>query len=121
MAIYHYCPTCEHYGEGGRICGACTTTGTALPSNYELADKKPKAENADAVNHPSHYNNGRFECIEVMTEIFGIEATQHFCLLNAFKYIWRCKHKGKTLEDIKKSNFYLEKFIELECKKNGKS
>lgn len=124
MAIYHHCPTCEHYEERGKVCAACTMVGTALPSNYELADNKPaKTEptKADNVNHPSHYAFGNFECIEVMTEIFGIEETQSFCLLNAFKYLWRCKHKGKTLEDIKKANVYLEKFIELEIKKHGKS
>lgn len=25
----------------------------------------------DTVNHPSHYSNGKYECIEVMKEVFG--------------------------------------------------
>ena len=41
----------------------------------------------DNVNHPSHYETGKFECIDVMIETQGIEATKNFCVCNAFKYI----------------------------------
>ena len=37
------------------------------------------------VDHPAHYRQGKYECIEVMVETFGIEATKNFCLLNVFK------------------------------------
>lgn len=67
----------------------------------------------DMVNSPRHYNQGKFECIDVMAETFGKEATKHFCLLNAFKYIWRAGEKNGA-EDIKKAIWYLEKFLELE-------
>ena len=30
----------------------------------------------DNVNHPSHYETGKFECIDVMIETQGIEATK---------------------------------------------
>lgn len=66
-----------------------------------------------AVKHPEHYKTGKFECIDVMVDVYGAEATKDFCLLNAFKYLWRCKHKGKEKEDIKKAIFYLEKYLEL--------
>ena len=29
---------------------------------------------ADNVNHPAHYETGKFECIEVMIETQGVEA-----------------------------------------------
>lgn len=45
------------------------------------------------INHPPHYETGRFECIEVMQEVMGIEAVKHFCICNAFKYIYRCNSK----------------------------
>ena len=67
----------------------------------------------DAVNHPSHYNQGKYECIDVMVETFGKEATKHFCLLNAFKYVWRTGEKNGA-EDVKKAIWYLDKFLELE-------
>lgn len=73
------------------------------------------AENKnESVNHPAHYATGKFECIDVMAEIYGVEATQTFCLLNAFKYLYRCNKKGKKSEDIQKANFYLNKYIEIE-------
>ena len=40
----------------------------------------------DHVNHPCHYDTGKFECIEVMQETQGIEAVKSFCICNAFKY-----------------------------------
>lgn len=70
-------------------------------------------DNKDSVNHPSHYETGKFECIDVMVETQGKEAVQAFCICNAFKYLYRhCKKNG--LEDIKKAAWYLSKFIELE-------
>ena len=57
---------------------------------------------ADNVNHPSHYETGKFECIEVMLETQGIEAVKNFCICNAFKYLYL--HCGKNgLEDVKKA------------------
>ena len=40
---------------------------------------------ADNVNHPAHYETGKFECIDVMVETQGVEATQKFCVCNALK------------------------------------
>ena len=69
----------------------------------------------DPVNHPSHYESGKFECIEVMQEAIGLQATKDFCLCNAFKYIYRCNAKHATpIEDVKKAIWYLNKFLELE-------
>jgi hypothetical protein len=66
----------------------------------------------DNVNHPSHYATGKYECIDVMLEIFGIEAVKTFCLLNAFKYNYRSGRKN-GLEDIQKAKWYIDKYIEL--------
>lgn len=67
---------------------------------------------ADNVNHPAHYETGKFECIEVMIETQGVEAVKHFCLCNAFKYLYRAERKN-GLEDIKKAIWYLNKYVEL--------
>ena len=72
------------------------------------------ANNTDSVNHPARYELARYECIEVMEEVFGAEALKNYCLIAAFKYLWRCNRKGKKTEDIKKANWYLNKYIELE-------
>lgn len=71
----------------------------------------------DNVNHPKHYETGKFECIDVMVETQGVDAVKSFCLCNAFKYIYRTRRKN-GLEDVKKAIWYLEKYVELEAKQN---
>lgn len=79
-------------------------------------------KSCDSVNHPSHYETGKFECIDVMVEAIGLEDTKGFCLCNAFKYIYRCTKKHLTpVEDVKKAIWYLEKFLELEGESEDKA
>ena len=69
---------------------------------------------ADNVNHPAHYETGKFECIDVMVEVFGAEKVAAFCECNAFKYLYRCENKHETpQEDWKKARWYLNKALEL--------
>ena len=70
----------------------------------------PKDE--EEINHPSRYAGGKYECIDIMLDVFGKEAVKDFCKLNAFKYIWREQHKN-GVEDIKKAVWFLNKYIEL--------
>ena len=72
-------------------------------------------DKGDLVNHPPHYESGKFECIDVMVETQGSKAVQHFCICNAFKYLYRHKRKN-GLEDIKKAIWYLNKYVKLEEK-----
>lgn len=67
----------------------------------------------DNVNHPSHYETGKFECIEVMTETQGVQAVRDFCICNAFKYLYRHRNKNGR-EDIEKAVWYLKKWLTLE-------
>ena len=82
--------------------------------SQEEIDKGLKAASskADKVNHPDHYKSGNFECIDVMLETQGLEAVMDFCILNAFKYLYRHRNKN-GLEDIQKARWYLDKAIEL--------
>ena len=77
--------------------------------NESCEQDKPEA---DVVNHPSHYETGKFQCINVMVEALGKEEVKGFCICNAFKYLYRCRRKN-GLEDIKKARWYIDKFIEL--------
>ena len=83
-----------------------TDTLSSDPSEWVPAAK-------DNVNHPSHYETGKFECIDVMIETQGVEAVKAFCLCNAFKYLYRHKNKN-GVEDVKKAIWYLNKYLELE-------
>lgn len=67
----------------------------------------------DMVNHPSHYETDGIQCIDAMVAAQGADAVKEFCVCNAFKYIWRFRHKN-GIEDIKKAVWYLNKRIELE-------
>ena len=61
----------------------------------------------NSVVHPNHYNSGKYECIEVMREVFGEEAVKLFCAMNAFKYLWRYNKKNGE-EDVAKACNYLK-------------
>ena len=87
--------------------GNCIVRGTVC-QNYVRVDGS-----INPVNHPKHYN-GKYECIEVMRDVFGEDAVKSFCILNAFKYIWRHNKKNGT-EDLKKAKWYLG-FILMEDK-----
>lgn len=82
----------------------------------EIPETQPHDER-DNVNHPKHYETGKFECIDVMVETQGVDAVKSFCLCNAFKYIYRTSRKN-GLEDVKKALWYLEKYVELEEKQD---
>lgn len=83
-------------------------------SEQKEVDEKARKK-ADMVNHPAHYNQGKYEVIDVIEDW-----DLGFCLGNAVKYIARAPHKDKELEDLKKAKWYLERRIkELEDGKDS--
>ena len=65
---------------------------------------------SNAVNHPKHYNTGKYEVIDVI-----YDWQLDFSLGNAVKYIARAgkKDQSKTIEDLKKAVWYIEHEISL--------
>lgn len=63
----------------------------------------------EQVNHPVHYQNNGKECIDLMVEKYGLRATIDFCILNAFKYIFRCgkKEGNPNYQELNKAEWYL--------------
>jgi hypothetical protein len=59
------------------------------------------------IDHPSHYNHGSFETIDVI-EDWNLD----FNCGNAIKYISRHTHKGCAIRDIEKAIWYLERRLE---------
>ena len=82
---------------------------------FKKVNTLPKKQK-EMVNHPSHYKNNKYECIDVMLDVFGKEKVLAFCELNAFKYQWRANFKGTDIQDKKKAEWYLNKYIELKEK-----
>jgi len=70
-------------------------------------DKGDGCAKHDAVHHPKHYTShpSGVECIQV-TEHMG------FNLGNAVKYVWRADLKGKSLEDLEKAAWYIQREIQ---------
>lgn len=68
-------------------------------------DKETKVD-VDMVNHPPHYNFGKYEVLDVI-EDWKLEYHE----ANAVKYIARAKYKGKRIEDLEKAVFYLNRKI----------
>ena len=102
------CETCKYLGptEQDSPCRLCRAG--------DLWEPKDTAIETDNVNHPAHYEgNTSLECIDVMEIAFGAEAVGNFCLCNAFKYLWRHKHKGGK-EDLRKAKWYLDRFKVIE-------
>lgn len=67
---------------------------------------------SDPVNHPDHYTQGAFECIDAMLDTQGVQAVQNYCICNAFKYIRRHNLKNND-QDIRKAKWYIDKYLEL--------
>lgn len=102
------CKDCAIEKLCAKVCGRFVENEGACRAAYEAIT----FSKGSMVDHPSHYNQGKFECIDVMVETFGIEAAKNFCLLNAFKYIWRTGEKNGR-EDIEKAIWYLNKYLEV--------
>ena len=65
-------------------------------------------EKKEMIKHPSHYlKDSGFEVIDVI-EDWGLD----FHAGNVIKYVARHKHKGNSIEDLKKARFYLDRLIE---------
>lgn len=92
--------------------------GYNIEKIYKLLKKEYKgAENImenkeDVVNHPNHYTNRKIECIDEMIQVFGKQVVMDFCLCNVWKYRYRAFAKNGQ-EDIAKSDWYMEKYLEL--------
>ena len=64
----------------------------------------------DPVNHPAHYTTGKIEVIDYIED-----QKLPYHLGNAVKYISRAgkKDKDKTVEDLKKAVWYIQRYIGL--------
>ncbi len=109
----------EEYCDSVSDCELCQcvrgANGNCFSGSVEwmIANYNRVFGSTDNINHPAHYETGKFECIDVMLETQGKEAVKAFCVCNAFKYIYRHNNKN-GIEDVKKAVWYLNKYIELE-------
>ena len=81
-----------------------------------LVEIQKTIESNDPVNHPAHYTAGKIEVIDFLED-----QRFPFHLANAVKYISRAgkKDKTKTVEDLRKAIWYINRYINLLEKENG--
>lgn len=109
------CANCKYAGVSkynSPCCYCDDDLNEYTPEQFTIPPMPPVTPPKEEINHPDRYKSGKYECIEVMADVFGKEVAKDFCKLNAFKYIWREKQKN-GVEDIKKAVWYLNKLIEL--------
>ena len=130
--LYNYCESidaeCENcilnakeYTWSTPCCSYCECPDFLEVSDYELdkaikliqeSEELDKAHNTDklvdAVNHPSHYTDGKIEVIDYIED-----KKLNFNRGNAIKYISRAgkKDKSKEVEDLEKAVFYINREI----------
>ena len=68
----------------------------------------------ETVNHPAHYNHGKFECADVIDD-WGL----NWELGSAVKYICRCDYKDNPVEDLKKAIWYIQREIDRRGGQDG--
>ena len=106
-----YCLNCgaDYIPGAPGKCKCGKNTYTAYLLNGVELDPSIMISNPDPVNHPSHY-------AETVPGVECIDVTKHFsfCRGNAIKYLWRAgkKDAAKTVEDLRKAIWYIEKEIE---------
>lgn len=106
------CPLFNTGYSNGGICLDNHYSLEAINDMYHLIFENNSTNSSektdDAVNHPSHYTDGKIEVIE-----FIEDKKLGFCLGNAVKYIARAGKKDPTkeIEDLKKARWYIERRI----------
>jgi len=99
---------------------ACANCGKQGVHTCRGAEYHAEQSEQDAVNHPNHYTQGKFETIEVIEEITkgyddGFIA---YCIGNTLKYIARAPFKhGTPAEDLRKGAQYLQYAVEYLSKR----
>lgn len=108
------CVDIDEYGYSF-LCGdeEFLVTAEGLDCFFEPTEYQPKHAK-EMVNHPDHYNQGKYECIDEMIALFGVEAVIGFCTCNIYKYKTRAPYKNGD-EDLKKAEWYMDKLVELQA------
>ena len=65
----------------------------------------------DVVNSPEHYRQGGIEAIDAIQASMTREEFKGHLKANCMKYLWRYRHKGKPVEDLRKARWYLDRLL----------
>jgi len=65
----------------------------------------------DMVNYPQHYTKGNIETIDIMEAKSTPEEFKGHLKLTALKYLTRAGHKESELQDAKKTQWYVNRWV----------
>lgn len=82
-------------------------------------ETKGKKSSSDMVNRPTHYTQGKVECIDAIeSATMGLIGIVAVCVANVIKYVWRFALKN-GIEDLDKADYYLQK-LRKKVRENNK-
>ena len=95
--------------EETKVCDDCEEV------HGEEAPPFKETSSLDMVNHPEHYNKGRFETIDIIQDCVEDAPTVSlgYSQGNVLKYICRMWNKNNPLQDAEKAEWYLKNMIKL--------
>ena len=115
MKILLLCHRCVFHlrDENSIPCCVCRAIGKGSINHFTAKKEieQPTIPPMPPVKPPKEETNRPLR-IDVMVDVFGIEATKHFCLLNAFKCLWGAETE-KSKEDVENAAWYLNEYIRL--------
>lgn len=107
------CSKCKYFGHKSYEfpCDDCLPTRGYFKNFVPKIPEQPTILPMPPVKPPKEETNRPLR-IDVMVDVFGIEVTKHFCLLNAFKCLWGAETE-KSKEDVENAVWYLNEYIKL--------
>lgn len=76
-----------------------------------IGTKQVKSTEHNAVSHPSHYTQGKIECLDAIeSAVTGLTGMDAVLTAQVIKYMWRWKMKNGA-EDLNKARFYLDRLV----------
>ena len=99
-----------------KMCNDCrdknAKAGTIKMKNERV--KVNDTKQSDPVNHPSHYNQGGIETLDIIKMSLTKEEYKGYLKGNVLKYRERAQFKGNAEQDYAKAKFYFEELEEQE-------
>lgn len=69
---------------------------------------------ADNVTHPSHYTQGKVECIDAIeAAVTGLSGMDAVCTAQVIKYMWRWRHKKTAIIAKNRTNWRQQRLMEF--------
>lgn len=85
-----------------------------VSANVDFEDEDEEVSDKEMVNHPPHYNQGKFETIDIIEDIVAgyDDPVEAYLVGTTLKYLARAPFKGAKKQDLEKAEFYLKRAID---------